>query len=76
MRKKKVVSHSDSSTAKTGFGRVSKEILLYLHKTGKYDLVEYCCSRPWSNDPDHSRKPWKSFGAFPDSMQEVQSIVS
>jgi hypothetical protein len=74
-RKKKVIFQSDSSFAKTGFGRNSKEVLLYLHNTGKYDIVEYCCSKNWSNDPEHSRKPWKSFGALPDNPNEFNMVA-
>jgi len=43
MSKKKILWWSDSSLIYTGFGRNTKEILFYLYKTGKYDLVEYCC---------------------------------
>lgn len=75
MRKKKILFQSDSSLAKTGFGRSAKEVLLHLYKTDKYDLVEYCCSKHWSNDPEHHRKPWPSFGTIPDNMMELQSIA-
>jgi glycosyltransferase involved in cell wall biosynthesis len=75
MRKKKVLFQSDSCLAKTGFGRSAKEVLTYLHKTGKYEIIEYCCSKHWSTDPEHSRKPWKSFGTVPDNMMELQAIA-
>lgn len=74
-KKKKIVFQSDSSFAKTGFGRHSKEILLYLHRTGKYDIIEYCCSKNWSRDIEHQRKPWKSFGALPDNPNEFGMIA-
>jgi len=75
-RKKKVLIQTDSSLSKTGFGRSCKAGFLYLHRTGKYELIEYCCGRPWSQDAEHFRKPWKSFGTLPDSMQEFESIAS
>jgi glycosyltransferase involved in cell wall biosynthesis len=74
-RKKKVLFQSDSCLAKTGFGRSAKEVLLYLHKTGKYDIVEYCCSKHWSMDAEHKRKPWPSYGTVPDNMMELNAIA-
>jgi len=75
MKKKKIIFQSDSCLAKTGFGRSAKEILFYLYKTGKYDIVEFCVNKPWSADPEHKRKPWKSFGTMPDNQMELQAIA-
>jgi glycosyltransferase involved in cell wall biosynthesis len=69
-RKKKIVFHSNFSCSKTGFGRNSREILTYLYKTGKYDIVEYAAGLRWS-DPITKRVPWKCFGTLPDSDQEI-----
>ena len=60
-KKKKIVFQSDYSLAKTGFGRNAKAVLSYLYKTGKYDIVHYCCGMNWSN-PELKRTPWKSVG--------------
>jgi len=38
MKKKKLLAWSDSSVAGTGFGVVSKHVLMALHKTGKYEI--------------------------------------
>lgn len=38
MAKKKLLAWSDSAIAGTGFGVVSKHVLMALHKTGKYDI--------------------------------------
>ena len=73
MRKKKILFQSDYSLAKTGFGRNAKAILSYLYKTGKYDIVHYCCGVNWSN-PELTRTPWKSVGALPDSQQEMENL--
>ena len=73
MRKKKIVFQSDFSLAKTGFGRNAKAILSYLHGTGKYDLVHYCCGTNWSNQ-ELQATPWKSVGCLPDSQKEVQDL--
>ena len=72
-RKKKILYQSDYSLAKTGFGRNAKAILSYLYKTGKYDIVHYCCGMNWSN-PQLQRTPWKSFGCLPDGQQEIQDL--
>ena len=73
-RKKKIVIMTDSSLAKTGFGRSCKEVLLYLYRTGKYELVEYCCGKPLI-DPEHSRKPWKSRGTIPNNPAEFNALA-
>jgi glycosyltransferase involved in cell wall biosynthesis len=73
MRKKKILFQSDYSLAKTGFGRNAKAILSYLYKTGKYDIVHYCCGINWSN-PELTRTPWKSVGALPDNQQEMENL--
>ena len=75
MRKKKVVIHSNHSRSKTGFGRHVKALLTYLHKTGKYDLVEYCTGMNWSNDA-LKKMPWKAYGTLPDAQQEWQQILA
>lgn len=75
MRKKKVVIHSNHSKSKSGFGRHTKALLTYLHKTGKYDLVEYCTGLNWNNDALKSM-PWKAFGTLPDNNQEWQQILA
>jgi len=72
-KKLKVLLQTDSSLAKTGFGRNAKAILSYLYKTGKYDLVHYCVGVNLSN-PDLKRTPWKSVGCLPDSQQEVDQL--
>lgn len=73
MRKKKVFIHSDYSLAKTGFGRTMKALILHLYKTGKYEIVHYCCGMNESN-PALSKTPWKSRGCLPDSQQEIDNI--
>jgi glycosyltransferase involved in cell wall biosynthesis len=69
----KLLYHSDSSLAKTGFGRNSKALLSHLYKTGKYDIVHYCIGINYSN-PDLQRTPWKSIGCLPDDPKEMEQI--
>jgi glycosyltransferase involved in cell wall biosynthesis len=72
-KKKKIVYQSDFSLAKTGFGRAAKALLTYLYKTGKYDIVHYCCGVQYSN-PELRKTPWKSVGALPDTQQEIDQL--
>jgi glycosyltransferase involved in cell wall biosynthesis len=73
MSKLKVLYHSDNSLAKTGFGRVSKALLSYLYKTGKYDIVHYCCGTHEAH-PDLIRTPWKSVGCLPADQNTINEL--
>ena len=70
---KKLLFQTDSSLAKTGFGRNAKALLSYLYKTKKYDIVQYCCGTDYSN-PTLKTTPWKSIGTLPDDINERQRI--
>lgn len=72
-KKKKFLYHSDFALAKTGFGRVSKSLLTYLYKTGKYDIIHYCCGMQ-ENNPDLLKTPWKSLGTLPNSPAEIEQL--
>ena len=73
MKKKKLLFHSDSALAKTGFGRNSKEILSYLYNTGKYEIYHYCCGAPKNNE-ELNRTPWKSLGTLPDDKNLLMKL--
>tara|TARA_Y100001973_G_scaffold102719_1_gene168347 strand:+ start:65 stop:2014 length:1950 start_codon:yes stop_codon:yes gene_type:complete len=73
--KKKILFHSDFSLIKTGFGRNAKALLTYLYKTGKYDIVHFCCGMPYKAS-DFEKTPWKSVGALPMSSAERQKLKS
>lgn len=75
MRKKKVVIHSNHSKAKTGFGRHVRELMIYLQKTGKYELIEYCQGYKF-NDPILQTMPWKTYGVLPDSEAELRAALN
>ena len=72
-RKKRVLFHSDSALAKTGFGRNSKEVLSYLYKTGKYEIFHYCCGTS-KKDRNLNKTPWKSMGTMPNNKQELARL--
>ena len=70
---KKLLFQTDSSLAKTGFGRNAKALLSYLYKTKKYEIVQYCCGTDHSN-PALKTTPWKSVGTLPDDPEERKRI--
>jgi len=72
-RKKKVLYHSDFALMKTGFGKVSKLILSYLYKTGKYDLVQLSCGLTDDN-PQYQRVPWECHGAMSSDPSEIEQL--
>ena len=46
---KKLLFQTDSSLAKTGFGRNAKALLSYLYKTKKYDIhLSLSDDKPWA----------------------------
>ena len=71
--KKKVLFHSNHSKAFTGFGKNAKNILCYLHKTGKYDIVE-ASNGIISGHPALSAMPWKTIGTIPANPQVRQEL--
>ncbi|MAH51121.1 hypothetical protein CMI37_35215 [Candidatus Pacearchaeota archaeon] len=70
---KKLLFQTDSSLAKTGFGRNAKALLSYLYRTKKYEIIQYCCGTDYSN-PILKTTPWKSIGTLPDDPAEKQRI--
>jgi glycosyltransferase involved in cell wall biosynthesis len=71
MRKKTVLIHSNFCRAFTGFGKNKKNILRYLFKTGKYNIVELANGMHW-NDPVTQFVPWKCYGSLPDQQKLSQ----
>ena len=72
-KKKKILFHSNHSRAFTGFGKNSKNVLLYLHGTGKYEIVEFCNGQSWSS-PELKNMPWKTIGSLPDDPALLQKL--
>ena len=62
--KKKILFHSNYHKLFTGFGKNAKNILSYLYKTGKYELVELANGKAF-NDPELSKLPWRAIGTLP-----------
>ena len=64
MKKKKILIHSNHCKAFTGFGKHTKNILIHLYKTGKYDIVEFSNGVRWG-DESLKTLPWKCEGSLP-----------
>jgi glycosyltransferase involved in cell wall biosynthesis len=75
--KKTVVFHSNHSRMFTGFGKNMKNVLRYLYKTGKYNLIEFSNSKI-KNAPELENLPWKAVGTLPEQskLQEFASDQS
>ena len=73
MKKKKVLIHSNHCKAFTGFGKHTKNILIHLQKTGKYDIVEFSNGIRWG-DPKLSNLPWKAEGSLPSDPHHLKKI--
>ena len=69
-RKLKILFHSCHSRQLSGFGKNCKNVLSYLHKTGKYELVEYANAYK-KNDPSLKNLPWKCIGGGPDEDELI-----
>jgi glycosyltransferase involved in cell wall biosynthesis len=72
--KKTVVFHSNYSRMFTGFGKNMKNVLRYLYKTGKYNIVEFANSKP-KDFEELKSLPWKAYGTLP-SLSKLQAISS
>ena len=72
--KKTVVFHSNHSRIFTGFGKNAKNVLRYLYKTGKYNLIEFANTKA-KDAPELNTLPWKAVGTLPDQskLQELNS---
>jgi glycosyltransferase involved in cell wall biosynthesis len=71
---KKILFHSNYSRAFTGFGKNAKNILRYLHNTGKYEIIEAANGMPFENE-ETKRQPWKCYGTLP-SNQKIHELRS
>jgi glycosyltransferase involved in cell wall biosynthesis len=61
---KKILFHSNFSRAFTGFGKNAKNILRYLHSTGKYEIIEAANGLQFQLEDTHGQ-PWKCYGTMP-----------
>ena len=70
-KKKKILFHSNCSRILTGFGKNARNVLSYLYKTGKYEIVE--AANGVREDSSLLKLfPWKCVGTFP-ADSEIES---
>ena len=72
--KKTVLIHSNFTRAFTGFGKNKKNIMRYLHDTGKYNLIELANGIEWEA-PSTQLLPWTCRGSLP-KPQEMQGLTA
>lgn len=73
MRKKRILFCSEATFLNTGYATYTREILNYLHKTGKYDLAEMA-SYGERHDQRAINIPWKYYGVVPDQHCQKDEI--
>lgn len=64
MRKKRILFCSEATFLNTGYATYTREILNYLHGTGKYEIAEMAAYGQ-ENDPKAKDIPWKFYGVVP-----------
>jgi len=69
MRKKRILFCSEATFLNTGYATYTREILNYLHSTGKYEIAEMA-SYGQRNDPRANGIPWKYYGVAPNTECE------
>jgi len=70
-RKKKILIHSNHCKAFTGFGKHKKNLLKYLYKTNKYEIVELSNAKHKDQVPN---TPWKAIGTLPSNKKVLMEI--
>jgi glycosyltransferase involved in cell wall biosynthesis len=70
-RKKKILIHSNHCKAFTGFGKHKKNLLKYLYKTGKYEIVELSNAKHKDQVPN---TPWKALGTLPSNKKALMEL--
>jgi len=74
-KRKKILIHSNFCKAFTGFGKHKKNLLKYLYKTGKYDIVELV-NATVEGDEKLKLLPWKAIGTLPNDGMRLQMLKS
>ena len=72
MRKKRILFCSEATFLNTGYATYTREILNYLHQTGKYEIAEMA-SYGERNDPRAASIPWKYYGVAPNRNCEPKA---
>lgn len=72
MRKKRILFCGEASFLNTGYATYVREMLTYLHSTGKYDIAEFGAYANTEHEEGRGL-PWKFYGTMP-SEQSSQAI--
>tara|TARA_B100000519_G_scaffold180438_1_gene171956 strand:+ start:281 stop:1957 length:1677 start_codon:yes stop_codon:yes gene_type:complete len=72
MRKKRILFCGEATFLNTGYATYNREILTYLHSTGKYELAELSAYGEL-NDARGDSIPWRFYGAMPNTHSEPKS---
>jgi glycosyltransferase involved in cell wall biosynthesis len=75
MRKKRILFCSEATFLNTGYATYAREILNYLHGTGKYELAELA-SYGERNDKRAVGIPWRYYGVMPNMESEPKAAQS
>ena len=81
-RKKRILFCSEATFLNTGYATYTREVMEYLHSTGKYELAELAAYGQ-RNDPRGLALPWRYYGVKPNveyqpraSREELASFES
>ena len=72
MRKKRILFCSEATFLNTGYATYTREILNYLHSTGKYEIAELAAYGQ-RNDDRAANIPWKYYGVAPNTDFEPKA---
>lgn len=82
MRKRRILFCSEATFLNTGYATYTREVMRYLHSTGKYELAELAAYGQ-RNDPRGLALPWKYYGVQPNkeyhpkaTREEIESYES
>ena len=74
MTKKKILFLSNHHRKFTGFGKNLKNILTFLYKTGKYEIVEGANGMVRGDANFENCSPWKVVGTLPNDPQRLEQL--
>lgn len=72
MRKKRILFCSEATFLNTGYATYTREILNYLHSTGKYEIAEMAAYGE-RDDKRAADIPWKYYGVAPNRLSEPKA---
>jgi glycosyltransferase involved in cell wall biosynthesis len=72
IRRKKVVFQTDSTLAKTGFGKAARNYIEYLYRLNKFDIVHIAVGMTNANPAELERYPWKTIASI--NIQQLQAL--